>query len=270
MELAFKKIGKGFPLVILHGLYGSSDNWFSIGKELSEHFEVYLIDQRNHGKSPHNAIHNYTALQDDLNEFFLKYKISKAVLMGHSMGGRTAMYFAINHPEKIESLIVVDISIKAHNNLQTLDEKVTENLNIIQAMTSLNFESARSRADVNKELAYYIPDERVRQFLLKSVTRNEQNKYQWIINIEAIRNNLPEILDGIDISRHKHLGSQFNFPVLFVKGENSNYISDDDLFEIKELFPQAELVTIFGAGHWIHVDQPKLFMKSIKFFLQKN
>jgi esterase len=268
MQLAFKKLGNGNPLVILHGLYGSSDNWFSVGKELSQFFEVYMVDLRNHGKSPHAKEHDYFVMQNDIYEFFNGHKITKAILMGHSMGGKAAMFFAVNHPEMISHLIVVDISTKAYKNLQSPNKMALEHLNIINALISLDLGKVKSRTEIDSELSHYIRDDRVRQFLLKNVARNDEGNFNWLLNIDAIRNHLPDILNGIDEKKYAASKEQRNFPTLFLRGEKSEYIADEDLPIIKELFPRAEVVTIFGAGHWIHADQPETFIKALKYFLQ--
>ena len=267
MKLAFKKLGQGKPLIILHGLYGSSDNWYSIGKALSTNFEVYLVDQRNHGHSPHSESHTYNDLQEDVFEFFNAHNISKAILIGHSMGGKTAMLFSIFHPERIEKLVIVDIAPKAYTSLQNYQSHAIEHLNIMQAFLSTEISQMQSREQIDEEFAKFIIDKNIRQFLLKNVSRSNDG-FKWKLNVQALSKALPNILEGLDIKAIQHKKTKPDFPVLFIKGEKSDYIVDDDLFPIKQIFPKAELVTIFDAGHWVHSEQPELFLKTLKYFLE--
>ena len=266
MKLAFKKLGQGKPLIILHGLYGSSDNWYSVGKTLSSNFEVYLIDQRNHGHSPHSESHTYNDLQLDLFNFFNTHNISKAVLIGHSMGGKTAMLFSLLHPELVEKLVIVDIAPKAYTSLQNYQTHAIEHLNIMQAFLSVDIDKMQSRDQVDEEFSKFVKDKNTRQFLLKNVSRTN-NGFKWILNVDALSKALPNILEGIDGKSIQQIKAKPVFPVLFIKGEKSDYILDDDLFPIKQIFPKAELVTIFDAGHWVHAEQPELFLKTLKYFL---
>jgi esterase len=268
MELAFRQLGEGAPLVILHGLYGSSDNWYSIGKELAKEYTVYLTDQRNHGRSPHSNVHNYKVMADDLFEFFDKHNLNKAIILGHSMGGKTAMLFALQHPQMVHKLVVADIAPKAYTGLAQLNTHSIEHLNIMQGLVSVNVTLISSRKEVEKNLGQFIPDERIRQFLLKNLYRDEQNRFQWRINVEALRRNLPEILAGIDIDKNSVDQNSDVIPVLFIKGEKSDYIDGSDFSDIKNLFPLAEIVTVQNAGHWLHAEQPQAFLKCLhEFFL---
>ena len=267
MNLAYKKLGQGRPLIILHGLYGSLDNWYSIGKALSTNFEVYLVDQRNHGHSPHSESHTYKNLQEDLFEFFNSHNISKAILVGHSMGGKTAMLFAILHPELIEKLIIVDIAPKAYTSLQNYQSHAIVHLNIMQAFLSTEISQMQSREQIDNEFSKYIKEKNIRQFLLKNVSRSNDG-FKWKLNVQALSNALPNILEGLDIKEIQKSKYKPDFPVLFIKGEKSDYIIDDDLFLIKQIFPKSEMVTIFDAGHWVHSEQPELFLKTLKYFLE--
>ncbi len=268
MQLAYKKFGSGLPLIILHGLYGSGDNWYSIGKKLSESFEVYPVDQRNHGKFPHSSEHTYQSMQQDLLEFFLFHKLEKAIIMGHSMGGKTAMLFSLSHPEKIEKLIIVDIAPKAYKSLQEYQFLAIQHLNIMQAFKSIDLATIQSRYEIEKEFSKFVPDIETCRFLLKNLKREKNNSFRWIINLEALNNFLPQMLDGIDIDKIRYDKSLITFPTLFIKGENSNYILEEDMTNIKDLFPNAEFVTIFNSGHMVHTEQPRQFVNSLRYFLE--
>lgn len=261
MELFFRKYGQGPTLIIIHGLYGSSDNWVSIGRELSKDFEVFLIDQRNHGRSPHSNDHNYKLLKEDLKEFMDSQSIEKAIIIGHSMGGKTAMFFAAEYPERLSHLIIADISPRSYKS--TNSSQLLNHSKIINAMFNLDFYGIKSREDIDAILAKSIPETRIRQFLLKNIKRSKDNEYSWSLNIRTIRNELPHIMEGLDANQSEITG----FPVLFLKGENSDYISDEDLKVIHKIFPYADITTIPEAGHWLHAEQPELFIEKVRNFI---
>ncbi len=268
MNLSFRKMGQGPPMIILHGLYGSSDNWVSIGKAFAEKFEVFLIDQRNHGNSPHTKEHNYVALRNDLRDFMETQAIEKAVILGHSMGGKTAMYFAVAWPEKVQSLIVVDISPLPYKSVTRPVSQSLDHLNIINAMFSVDFSEVKTREDVNRMLSETLPSEKLRQFLLKNVHRNkEDSRYNWKLNIQTLHDQLPKIMDGLDPKDFMNGNGMTGFPVLFIKAEKSGYIGEEDISAIKTIFPMAEMVIIPGADHWVHVEQPELLIKTISYFV---
>jgi len=268
MNLSFRKMGQGPPMIILHGLYGSSDNWVSIGKAFAEKFEVFLIDQRNHGNSPHTKEHNYVALRNDLHDFMETQAIEKAVILGHSMGGKTAMYFAVAWPEKVQSLIVVDISPLPYKSVTRPVSQSLDHLNIINAMFSVDFSEVKTREDVNRMLSETLPSEKLRQFLLKNVHRNkEDSRYNWKLNIQTLHDQLPKIMDGLDPKDFMNGNGMTGFPVLFIKAEKSGYIGEEDISAIKTIFPMAEMVIIPGADHWVHVEQPELLIKTISYFV---
>ena len=262
MKLNFKKLGTGSPLVILHGLYGMSDNWLSIGKQLSEYFQVYLVDQRNHGNSPHAASQTYNDMAEDLLEFLNDNSIERATLLGHSMGGKTVMHFALKYPERVTRLIVADIAPKSYSSAHSEAPQAQLHLNIINGMLSVDFSKVKTRNDIANQLKDYVPDKRVIQFLLKNLKKDANNRFSWKLNVEALRDNLPHILKGIETG-----SSKADFPVLFLKGENSKYITENDYEQIRSIFPFAEIVTIFDAGHWLHAEQPEAFLNAIKEFI---
>jgi esterase len=253
MKLYYRKYGSGPPLVILHGLYGSSDNWVTIARRLSGNFTVYLPDQRNHGQSPHSPDHNYNVLSQDLFEFIEDNKIGKFILAGHSMGGKVAINFAINWPERIYSLIVIDISpFRADDNYNPFYK---QHRDILETMLSIKLSDLRSRSEAEILLAKKIGSGRIRDFLLKNLQRTEAGTFEWKLNAKSLLDNLDNIMDGI--SRPAPDAIQVTgFPVTFVKGEESDYLQLNELKEIRKIFPAAEIISVKNAGHWIHAERP--------------
>ncbi|MFW6227755.1 MAG: alpha/beta fold hydrolase [Bacteroidota bacterium] len=266
MELAYKKTGNGSPLIILHGLYGSSDNWMSIAKAFESEYEVYLVDQRNHGESPHSNVHTYEEMARDLMVFMFHHSLGPASIIGHSMGGKTASFFAAMHPELVNKLVVVDIAIKAYDAEAVVSDKGLSHKNIIDAMLSIDPSKYENRTEISDKLLKNIPSKQVVQFLLKNLKR-QGGSFQWQLNLPALRDNLPEIYKGLDEPLVKKPDMLEEMPVLFINGELSGYLKRDDLKEIQKIFPRAQMETIVGAGHWVHAEKTDLFLKSVKGFL---
>ena len=266
MELFYRKFGNGKPLVILHGLYGASDNWYTVGKQLSANREVYLVDMRNHGQSPHHPLHTYEALRDDLHEFLVEHSIFRPVVMGHSMGGRAAMFFAASHPKLIEKLIIVDISPCSYRAGNHPDETLQHKM-IIDALQSIDLEKLTSRTEADGQLAKTIKSPVIRQFLLKNLKTGRHHQYQWSLNLSALEKNLPEIFLGIDTLSHP-AGFQMDFPALFIRGQLSGYIGENDLKCINRYFRNPTVVTIPRATHWVHAEQPEMFLQAVRDFLE--
>ena len=254
-------------MVIVHGLYGSGDNWVSIARELSAGFEVYVVDQRNHGQSPHSIVHDFPTMRDDLRDFMDGQGIKRAVLIGHSMGGKVIMSFALKWPERVQSLISVDIAPKSYHELAVNSHAAANHAKMIDAMLEVDLEGADSREEVDQALRSMVGSERVRSFLLKNVRRDEEGNFNWRINLKVLRDNLELIMDGLDSEKVIAEGGITEFPVLFVSGANSDYIRAEDMGLIRSIFPVADLVTIPNAGHWVHAEQPALLVKTIKYFL---
>jgi esterase len=254
------------PIIILHGLYGSSDNWLTIGKDLSSDWVVYLLDLRNHGNSPHTERHTYALMKLDLLEFLDRYDIEKSVIVGHSMGGKVAMAFAAGFPERLSSLIVIDIGPKSYHSLTGYSSQAIDHMNILNAMQSVDFSTVASREDIDSRLKIYIKSERIRNFLMKSIRRNRDNTFSWKINVPVLMKELPSMLEGVGYTAQGVSG----FPVLFIRGGNSDYIPDEDVLSIKSFFPTAEFVTIPDAGHWLHAEKPELVIRTLKDFLNRR
>ncbi len=263
MELFFRKEGSGSPLVIVHGLYGSSDNWINIGKRLSVKHTVYMIDQRNHGRSPFSNSHTFNDMRDDLAEFFEKHNIEKATILGHSMGGKTAMWFAFDYPEKVEKLVIADIAPKNYLLLQE-DSQFYLHQNILLAMMEIDFSKIKSRNDVDDFMAQKIDDERICQFLLKNVAKDKtHHQFRWRINAEVLYDHLDEIVSGVNKNWLEDRIPITTYPVIFIRGMKSKYILPEDEPMIKVIYPDARIIDIPDAGHWLHAEQPELFMKAV-------
>jgi esterase len=255
MKLFYRKTGEiGTPIIILHGIFGSSDNWLTIGKILAENHQVYMLDQRNHGQSPRNDVFNYEVMAEDLKEFIEDNKLENAILIGHSMGGKTVMQFAMNYPNLFSKMIVVDIAPKFYPVHHSM---------ILQGLASIDLKSLKSRTEANELMKRFEDSEGVRQFLLKNLWRNPEknNEFDWRINV-------PVITKNIDIVGHELANERtIEKPVLFIKGSESHYIKPEDERKIWELFPNYELVTIEGAGHWVQADKPQEFVGAVLNFI---
>lgn len=246
-------IGKGRPFIILHGFLGSGDNWKSLANDFAEAgFEMHLLDQRNHGRSFHSNDFSYELMAEDLNDYLKENDLDDIVLMGHSMGGKTAMQFAVTYPGKIAKLIIADIGPKRYPQ---------HHQDILKALSTLDFESIKSRGEADKLLSKYIEDLGTRQFLLKNLYWKEKGKL-------ALRMNLPVLADNIEeIGKPLKEGSIFKGETLFLKGENSGYIEDFDAGLIKNHFPQSKIQTVANAGHWLHAENPSEFYRYVMDFL---
>lgn len=267
MKLHFKKLGQGYPILILHGLYGSSDNWITIGRELAKYLEVYLIDMRNHGQSEHSPTHNYQSMSADIYEFIITNNINKPAIIGHSMGGKAALEFAYRYPMHIHKLIIADIAPRNYLIDKDLPENMENHEQIISILSAINLNLYKGRDEIDQELTKFIHDRKLRAFLLKNISRTTSNFFEWKINLPAIEKNLENILKGIDYDATKLKGIKYRFPVLFVKGKNSDYISTNDIENIKEIFVYSKFSEIENAGHWLHAEQPEAFIKAVKKFI---
>ncbi len=253
-HLNYKSYGhSGHPLIILHGLLGMLDNWQTQCKKYAEAgFKVYAVDQRNHGKSPHSDAFNYEVMAQDVHDFMKQHRLSSAHVLGHSMGGKTAMQFALTYQELVDKVIVVDVAPRRYPNAH--DE-------ILDAMCSLRLKDLATRQQADNEIAKRIPDFSLRQFVLKNLARTESGGLKWKINLSIIKKHYAEIADDISVN------GTFDRPTLFVKGGRSTYINQPDEPRILKLFPRTKIVTIQGAGHWVHADKPEEFGSMVLAFL---
>jgi esterase len=263
VTLNYRKTGHGSPLVILHGLYGSSDNWISIAKKLEERFTIFIPDLRNHGKSPHTTTHTFQDMVDDLYLFFSDHHIKKAIVLGHSMGGKLAMMFASEYPELVSNLIVADIAPKNYNSENRPFKTVLEHEMILGLMEELNLVNVTSRKEIDFFLSEKLKDITLRQFLLKNIRRNKEGYFEWKINVPVLKYALNSITGDVNHDWFADRKPILNYPVTFIRGLNSDYISDNDFLAIREIYPEARLIDIPGAGHWLHAEQPEKFVKAV-------
>ncbi|RFC53488.1 alpha/beta fold hydrolase [Brumimicrobium aurantiacum] len=247
MELHYKQFGEGKAFVILHGLFGSSDNWQTHGKKIAEYFDVYLVDQRNHGESGWSDDFNYDIMADDLYNFLNEHQLDEIVLMGHSMGGKTALRFAQKHPEMIDKLIIVDMGVKEY--------PITHDT-IIEGLKSIDLSVIDSRSGAAKQLEKYIDNKSIRQFLLKNLYWKEKGQLAWSINLKVLEEKLPEVVKALP-------KKETMLDTLFISGGQSDYVLAEDQDSIRELFPLADFHTIERAGHWIHAEAPEEFIEEV-------
>lgn len=255
MELFTRELGQGVPVVILHGLYGSSDNWLTVGRMLAEKYRVILVDLRNHGQSPFSQVHTYESMSNDLLELFNRFNLSEAMLVGHSMGGKVAMQFTYQNPTRVISLVVVDILPYNYINDEAKGYgEARQHAKIIAALLALKPELTESRGELDKKLAQTIPVKAVRQFLLKNVKRNSLGRFEWQLNVPAISENI-ELLMGAVLPVGGDVPIAVN--TLFIKGQNSNYVFSEGVSKLGQLFSDFDVKTIPNAGHWLHAENPE-------------
>ncbi|WP_421892652.1 alpha/beta fold hydrolase [Marinoscillum sp.] len=254
MKLNYRKLGSGSPLFVLHGVFGSCDNWQTLGKEFAEHFSVYLIDQRNHGNSPHSSEMSYEVMVSDLRELMDDEGLQTISILGHSMGGKTAMNFAVTFPERLEKLIVVDIAPIYYP---------PHHQQIFEGFHSIDLQRIESRKEADQQMAEKVKVFGVRQFILKNLTRNDDNQFAWKINLEAIEQNIEPLGSGLVD------GQTFNKKTLFIGGSKSDYIQQKDHQTILKHFPLATIEMVGDAGHWVHAEKPEELKALIVEFLQQ-
>jgi pimeloyl-ACP methyl ester carboxylesterase len=252
MQLHFQTYGTGFPLVILHGLFGSSDNWQPVAKKLGERFTVFTVDLRNHGRSPHSEEFSYAIMAEDVCDFLEQRGLSQAHVLGHSMGGKTAMEFALRHPSLVSKLVIVDMAPKAYPPVH---------VPLFEAMLGLDLGLFRERGEIDAALTEKIPDAKVRQFLLKNVARDETGKFRWKLNVAGIYQNYSRLKEAIESN------TTFDGPTLFIKGAKSDHLLAEDMPQIEKLFPKARIEKLANAGHWVHADEPAGIVRILTSFL---
>lgn len=253
MDLNYKTFGQGPPLIILHGLFGTLDNWQTLARKLADQHTVYLVDLRNHGRSPHTQNMSYPLMADDLQQFLERNWIFETAVLGHSMGGKVAMQLALHYPDLVDRLVVVDIAPKAY---------IGGHQAIFDALLSFDLMAVADRKEADALLGARIKEVGVRQFLLKNLTRDKEGGgFRWKMNLPVIHQYYQEILAALPEA------SPYQGPSLFIRGGQSDYIQDEDLPALKALFPQADLKTIAGAGHWVHAEKPAELLQLVQDFL---
>lgn len=252
--LHYKILGDGQPLVIVHGLFGSLDNWITLARRFSEHYKVVLVDQRNHGKSFHDDVFDYEAMSADLERLISDLALENPILLGHSMGGKTVMQYCAFHSDRIDKLIVADIGPKAYP---------VHHSQIIEGLRKIDFKELKRREEADSVLEPYIADIGVRSFLLKNLKRASDGALAWKMNLEVIANNI----ENVGTALNYYLPMEV--PTLFLRGEKSGYIQESDEADIEEIFLESTVHTIQNAGHWIHAEQPDQFYDEVMRFLNQ-
>ncbi len=245
-------LGKGQPLLILHGFLGMSDNWKTLGVKFAKKYQVHLIDQRNHGRSFHADEFDLELLVEDLHSYIKNHKLHNVNLLGHSMGGKVAMLFAVTHPNLVHKLIVADISPRAYK---------PHHQQILEALNAVNFQIQNTRKKVEEILKVYIKDTGILQFLLKNVYWKNKEELAYRFNLSSLTENYPEVGEALPSF------TEFTGATLFLKGENSDYITENDEPLIKAHFENAKIVTVKNAGHWLHAENPTQFYNEVVRFL---
>ncbi len=257
MKLFYREFGTGQPVIILHGLFGQSDNWVTVGRRIADQFHVFIPDQRNHGQSPHTPVHSFPAMADDLADFIDEHQIENPILIGHSMGGKVAMTYALENPAKVMKLAIIDISPRRY------PERVTHT-QVISQMLSIDLEKMSTRTEVEKILDSQMTDKRVQMFILKNLYYKLHGKLAWRLNLEAINQSMDQLFDSVSSN------NQYTGPVLFIRGGKSDYVPDSDLPLILSMLPQAQIKTISGASHWVHADAPEELCFLLSSFLERD
>ncbi|MGF1528173.1 MAG: alpha/beta fold hydrolase [Candidatus Competibacterales bacterium] len=241
------------PLVVLHGLFGSARNWHTLAQGWGDHQRVFAVDLRNHGQSPWDATMDYPAMAGDLQRFFQRHRLSTATLLGHSMGGKAAMAFALEHPHAVARLVVLDIApvVYRHSHRAYID-----------AMAGLDLSQYQRRTAVDGALALQIPEVGIRQFLLQNL-RTQDGRFSWRLNLAALAQHMDDLVDfPTDLQAKRYEG-----PTLFLAGEHSDYIEPAHEPAIRRLFPHAILETLPEAGHWLHAERPQAVAARVGAFL---
>ncbi len=250
MKLFSRKYGEdGHDLIIMHGLFGMSDNWNTIGKQFANFCKVHLLDLRNHGRSPHSKDFDYEVMCQDLLKYIIDNNLNKPIILGHSLGGKVAMKFAFTHSNMLEKLIVVDIAPRKYN--------VDFHQNLLQKLYRLDLNDFVKRSDIEEALSLFVKDIGIRLFLLKNLYRNEDKEFAWRFNFEVLLEKV------INIQDDSFVNGVCNVDTFFIRGKNSDYINDSDKLIINRHFSNSHIITIDDAGHWIHADQPKSFYNEV-------
>ena len=252
MILNHRSLGQGPPLVILHGLFGSMDNWMTLARHLSTNYTVYLVDLRNHGQSFHSSEFNYAALAGDIEELVEYLNLDQIYLMGHSLGGKTAMFFAAQNQARVQKLIVVDIAPRQYSVRHQL---------ILEALSAIDMNTLSSRTEADEILKERILNEGIRLFLLKNLKRKSADSFEWKVNLPVIREQIHQVGEALPAS------FSVQVPSLFVRGGSSDYVSDDDQDAILGQFPNSSISTIASVGHWVHAEAPQEFLEIVIEFL---
>ena len=258
MQLFYREYGSGQPLVLLHGLFGSSDNWVTFAKKLAEscNVRVFIPDLRNHGQSPHHPVFSFEALVDDLFEFIENHQISNPIILGHSLGGKIILKALAEQPRFCKAAIIADMGLREY-------KPRYGHVEILELMQNNDLSNFTSRKEVEELVAKHISDQRLQLFVLKNVFWKNAETLDWKINVEAIGNYLPEIFSGVKFLK------PIEIETWFIKGSLSDYINDNDVELIKAQFTNVHFAELENAGHWLHVDNPTAFLKAVQNAVEK-
>lgn len=251
MKLYAQQQGQGNNIISLHGLFGSLNNLGTINRNLAKSFRVHGLDIRNHGRSPHDNDMSYSQMASDIIEYMDDQRLDTANLIGHSMGGKIAMSLALQAPERINKLVVIDISPAAYE---------VKHDSVLEGLSAIDLHVLQQRSDADALLLPYVEEKEVRQFLLKNIYRDEHGYYKWRINLSAIKKTYCRIIEGLSANK------PFNGDILFLKGSNSDYILPSHKEKILSLFPKATVKIITDTGHWLHAQKPALVCRYINRF----
>jgi esterase len=255
MNLHSTILGEGQAFIFLHGFLGMSDNWKTLGTQFSEEaYEVHLIDQRNHGRSFHSDEFNYEVMVEDLKRYCEQHQLKDIVLLGHSMGGKTAMSFAVEYPEVVSKLIIADISPRYYP---------THHDDILKGLSALDFTTLESRGAAEDAMKRYVPDVGTRQFLLKNLYWKEKGRLALRMNLEVLKDQVNEVGEALPMH------AKFENETLFLRGDRSEYIALQDESLIHLHFPKSKIITIADAGHWLHAENPTDFYAEVQNFLSR-
>ena len=247
-----KILGEGKPLIILHGLFGMLDNWQALAKEFACFFETHIVDLRNHGRSFHANQHNYEVMTEDLLSYLNAYSLDEVSLIGHSMGGKAAMNFACMYPDRVEKLVVVDISPKYYP---------PHHQEILSGLKAVDRSNLTSRKDADQILSQYFSESAMRQFLLKNLYWRSSTELTFKFNLEVLSDQIENVGQAL------YTNALFDRPTLFIAGQSSNYIKETDVELIESHFPDFEIVEILKSGHWVHAENPDQFFDKVSRFL---
>jgi pimeloyl-ACP methyl ester carboxylesterase len=252
MKLAFREFGAGSPLIILHGLFGQSDNWNTLAKNFAEKgFHVFTLDQRNHGLSPHSDDWNYDLMADDLYEFIQDHHLNASILLGHSMGAKTVLFFENKYPHVASKIIITDMAARAYP---------AHHQTVLAALHAVNFDEVKTRKEAEAVMNTHLEDFGTKQFLLKNIYWKENERMDWRFNLEVIS----RLYDEIRVAAPMFTST---VKTLIITGANSNYVTEEDQKDFQNRFTNIEMISIAGAGHWVHAEKPKEFFEAVLGFI---
>lgn len=254
MDLFYREFGNGYPVFIIHGLIGMSDNWIPVANKIAEKYNVIIPDLRNHGNSPHSNDFDLNVLTEDIIKLVYKLNYSSAIIIGHSLGGRIAISAALEYPELFSKLIVVDVAPRGYSGNRSIS-------NVVAIMNRLNFKNKSTIGEIDDSLKSFITDVKVRQLLLKNIKKNNDGCFSWKLNLDVISKSIETLMTPVfdDVT--------YNKPALFLKGGMSDFITPDDYKLIYKYFPSAQIETFPHAGHWVQADEPQLFLEYVTEFI---